>query len=146
MNMIRKQSGFTLIELMIVIAILAILMAIAIPAYQDYSTRAKVSEGVSLAAPAKLAVAESSSSLGGLSNFTSAKSGYSFPGATSYVSGISLDDDGIITVTVDGGGTGIGSDCNVVYTPTEVGTATGQLTWACTSTCDDKFVPAECRG
>jgi type IV pilus assembly protein PilA len=54
----RTQTGFTLIELMIVIAILGILAAIAIPAYQDYSIRAKTSEGINTAAPAKLAVSE----------------------------------------------------------------------------------------
>jgi type IV pilus assembly protein PilA len=54
----KMQQGFTLIELMIVIAILGILMAIAIPAYQDYTVRAKVSEGMNVAGAAKLAVAE----------------------------------------------------------------------------------------
>ena len=60
----RNQAGFTLIELMIVIAILGILAAIAIPAYQDYSVRAKVSEAINVASPAKLAVAEFLSSEG----------------------------------------------------------------------------------
>ncbi len=62
----KIQQGFTLIELMIVIAILGILMAIAIPAYQDYSVRAKVSEGINLAGATKLAVAETYSSTGAL--------------------------------------------------------------------------------
>ena len=136
----KQQGGFTLIELMIVIAILAILMAIAIPAYQDYTTRAKISEGVSMAAPAKTAVAESSSSLGGLTNFTAARSGYSFPGATSYVTGVTIADSGAVTVATNNTGAGA---CNIVLTPTDVGN--GQLDWACTSTCADKFVPAECR-
>ena len=60
----RKQKGFTLIELMIVIAIIGILAAIALPAYQDYTIRTKVSEGLSLAAAAKLAVAETAQSQG----------------------------------------------------------------------------------
>lgn len=54
----RAQAGFTLIELMIVVAIIGILAAVALPAYQDYTVRAKVTEGLSLAASAKTAVAE----------------------------------------------------------------------------------------
>ena len=64
-QMNRVQKGFTLIELMIVIAILGILAAIAIPAYQDYAVRARISEGIGMAAPAKLAVSEYHQSEGG---------------------------------------------------------------------------------
>lgn len=135
----KKQQGFTLIELMIVVAIIAILAAIALPAYQDYTSRAKVSEVVVMAAPAKLAVSETSSSLGGLTNVTSANVGYTFPGATKYVSGITVADGGEITaVSTVPGATG-----NIVLKATDVGN--GQLTWVCSTTIDKKFVPAECR-
>jgi len=141
----KNMQGFTLIELMIVVAIIAILAAIALPAYQDYTTRAKVSEVIVLAAPAKLAVAETSSSLGGLANVTVANSGYTFPGATSYVSGIAITPTtGVVTAT----STVPGAAGNIVLTPTPIGGATGsgQLTWKCTTTIAKKaLVPAGCR-
>ncbi len=139
---IRKQiqKGFTLIELMIVVAIIGILAAVALPAYQDYTTRAKVSEVVIMTAPAKLAVSESSSSLGGLANVTAANSGYAFPGATAYVSGVVITDgSGVVTAT----STVPGALGDIVMTPTDAGS--GQLTWDCTTTIDPKYVPAECR-
>ncbi|WP_369970414.1 pilin [Stenotrophomonas rhizophila] len=136
----KKQQGFTLIELMIVVAIIAILAAIALPAYQDYTTRAKVSEVVVMAAPAKLAVSETSSSLGGLATVTAANAGYTFPGATKYVSGITVADGGIVTAA----SSVPGAAGNIVLTPKDVGN--GQLTWTCSTTIDKKFVPAECRG
>jgi len=136
----HKQQGFTLIELMIVVAIIGILAAIALPAYQDYTTRAKVSEVVTMASPAKLAVAETSSSVGGLALVTAANSGYVFPGATAYVSGITITDTtGVVTAT----STVPGAAGDIILTPTDAGS--GQLTWACTTTIDTKYVPAECR-
>jgi type IV pilus assembly protein PilA len=81
----RVQQGFTLIELMIVVAIIGILAAVAaLPAYQDYTTRSKMSEVMLMAAPAKLAVSETASSLGTLASVTASNSGYAFPGATKY--------------------------------------------------------------
>jgi len=138
----RVQQGFTLIELMIVVAIIGILAAVALPAYQDYTTRAKVSEVIVMASPAKLAVAETASSLGDLASVTAATSGYSFPGATKYVSNITIDDNtGVIHATsIVPNATG-----EIVLTPTAVGGA-GQLTWRCTTTiAKTTYVPAECR-
>jgi type IV pilus assembly protein PilA len=136
----RAQQGFTLIELMIVVAIIGILAAIALPAYQDYTTRAKVSEVIAMAAPAKLAVAETSSSMGGLALVTAANSGYTFPGATTYVSGIAITDaTGVVTATSNVPN----AAGDIVLTPTDVGS--GQLSWDCTTTIDPKYVPADCR-
>ncbi|RTQ91814.1 MULTISPECIES: pilin [Stenotrophomonas] len=139
----KNQKGFTLIELMIVVAIIAILAAIALPAYQDYTARAKVSEVIVMAAPAKLAVAETASATGGLANVTATNNGYTFPGATKYVSGITVAaTTGIVTaVSTVPGATG-----DIVLTPTEVTGGAGQLTWACTTTIANKAaVPTDCR-
>ncbi len=96
------QKGFTLIELMIVVAIIGILAAIAIPAYQDYTIRAKVTEGINLAASAETAVAEGfqSNDMTGLGAAADAWDSAFTP--TKYVSTINVDDgSGIITVTYD---------------------------------------------
>ena len=95
----KQQKGFTLIELMIVIAIIGILAAIAIPAYQDYTIRSKVSEGLNLAGAAKLAVAETFDSEG---SFGATNSDVGLPLSTSivgnYVSAIAVSGT-IVTIS-----------------------------------------------
>jgi type IV pilus assembly protein PilA len=97
--MIKKvQQGFTLIELMIVVAIIGILAAIAIPAYQDYTIRAKVTEGIGLADAAKTAVAEAYQS-GDMKGVTAlATSWIPTASATKYVTSVTVGGTGLITV------------------------------------------------
>jgi type IV pilus assembly protein PilA len=132
----KKQNGFTLIELMIVVAIVGILAAIALPAYQDYTVRAKVTEGLALASGAKPTVSENRAN--GVAN-ACAGVNVGLAGLTT----VSCDaGSGAITASVAHGVTGAPTPIEVVITPTN---EAGGVDWDCTSAADDRYVPAECR-
>ena len=163
----RTQTGFTLIELMIVIAILGILAAIAIPAYQDYSIRAKISEGINTASPAKLAVSEFFQSEGSMPG-TRAEAGTSNV-VTNFVEELTVAAGGTVYVTINTTDDGTGAttvDCDnlvIRLQPVTTGTnaagedRTGAVDWTCTGVEDTaggalagdsscrRLLPSSCR-
>ncbi len=147
----KVQQGFTLIELMIVVAIIGILAAIAIPAYQDYTIRAQVSEGLNLAAGAKAAVTEYYQDRGTMPT-TNVLAGISAPAtiAGNYVKSVAVGAKGVITVTyskvLPQKANAAIDTATLTLTPQ---TSAGAVDWDCIGVnilgANAKWLPAACR-
>lgn len=141
----QKQRGFTLIELMIVIAILGILLAIAIPAYSDYTVRARVGEGLSIAVPGKAAVSETRMARGSFPT-NNAEAGISSTVSSTYVTNMTIGTSGTIMITFNtaaGKVPELGGSNTLVFTPSFNGSA---VLWECNAgSIEKRYVPARCR-
>ncbi len=135
-----NQHGFTLIELMIVVAIIGILAAIAIPAYNDYLVRSRVTELLNVSSTAKASVSDYRIAKGSMptSNATAGVTSI----VSQYVSALAVGAGGVITITGNQTNLGSGGAFAIVLTPTF---ANGSVRWTCTATGATQFAPSSCR-
>ena len=146
--MVNQQDGFTLIELMIVVAIIGILAAVAIPAYEDYAVRAKVTEGLHLAHSAKTAVSEAHMSTGRYLAASNNSYGLATPAsiAGTNTRSVAIGSNGVVEITFRtlGGSTTAGQTLRL-----SPATIAGTMTWVCSpggaSPIPRRYLPQNCR-
>ncbi|WP_131776823.1 pilin [Legionella impletisoli] len=136
-----KQGGFTIVELLIVVGIVAILSVIAIPVYQNYAVRARVTEGLSLASAAQLAVADAVATHGRLPT-SQAETHYLSPASTDNIESVTIANDGTGAIIVDY--TPAAGDGTIIFLPTL--DANKNIYWICTGgTLESRYRPVNCR-